>query len=47
MAVMIFFHGGEFEILAGQSFVPDYFMDEDVVLVTLNYRLNSFGKQFC
>lgn len=34
--------------MAGLSnfYRPKYFMAEDVVLVTLNYRLASFGMQF-
>ena len=41
---MIFIHGGLFATLSSQSFAPDYFMDENVVLVTINYRLGSFGN---
>jgi carboxylesterase type B len=29
--------------MSGDVFRPDYFMDEDVVLVTFNYRLGVFG----
>lgn len=43
---MVFLHGGAF--MFGSSGVelhgPDYFMEKDVVLVTLNYRLGAFGK---
>jgi carboxylesterase type B len=32
--------------MTGSSSVmgPDYLMDEDIVLVTVNYRLNVFGE---
>ncbi|CAL8090404.1 unnamed protein product [Orchesella dallaii] len=40
---MFFIHGGLFIFGAGDLYRPDYFMDEDVVLVTINYRLASFG----
>jgi len=29
---------------SSNTYRPNYFMDEDVVLVTLNYRLAAFGK---
>lgn len=43
LPVMIFIHGGYFMSGSSNTYRPDYFMDEDVVLVTLNYRLNAFG----
>lgn len=44
LPVMFWIHGGGF--LAGHSgsFGPEYFMDNDVVLVSINYRLGLFGK---
>jgi carboxylesterase type B len=42
--VIVYVHGGHFLYGASDEYRPDYFMDEDVVVVTLNYRLNSFGK---
>lgn len=46
MPVMVFIHGGGFLSGSGKTdlFGPDYFMQKDVVLVTLNYRLHVFGK---
>ncbi|XP_055377342.1 juvenile hormone esterase [Condylostylus longicornis] len=44
--VIVFLHPGGFYSLSGQSknFAgPHYFMDRNVVLVTLNYRLGSLG----
>lgn len=42
---MVWIHGGGF-LLGNSSYVsagPDYFLDEDVVFVSLNYRLGIFG----
>ena len=40
---MVFIHGGVFFFWSSQTFGPEYFMDEDVVLVTINYRLGALG----
>lgn len=39
-AVMVYFHGGAFVMGGGASyfFGPNYLLEEDVVLVTFNYR---------
>lgn len=50
---MIWIYGGAF--IMGEAnrewFGPDYFMKEDVVLVTLQYRVGALGKgkliRFC
>ena len=45
LPVMVYIHGGGF--VAGDAtsstLGPSYLMDEDVVLVTLHYRLGVFG----
>ncbi|XP_051159978.1 juvenile hormone esterase-like [Leptopilina boulardi] len=43
--VIIFIHPGGFYSYSGQSdqFGPEYLLDRDVVLVTINYRLGSLG----
>ncbi|KAK9692517.1 Carboxylesterase family [Popillia japonica] len=43
--VMIFFHPGGFYGYTGAVYVfgPQYLLDEDIVLVTANYRLGSLG----
>ena len=41
--VIAFLHGGGFELGAGDEYGPQYLMDRDVVLVTINYRLGVFG----
>lgn len=45
LPVMFWVHGGA--IMSGDStynyYGPDYFMDEKVIVVTLNYRLGAFG----
>lgn len=45
LPVMVWFHGGGFAMGSGNSFFygPDYLVAEDVVLVTINYRLGSLG----
>ena len=43
---MVWIHGGGFYIGSGNSnlYGPDYLMSEDVVLVTINYRLGALGQ---
>ncbi|XP_011700535.1 PREDICTED: esterase FE4-like isoform X1 [Wasmannia auropunctata] len=43
--VLVFFHPGGFYLHSGQScnFGPQYLLDKDIVLVTVNYRLASLG----
>ncbi|XP_015176907.1 PREDICTED: esterase E4-like isoform X1 [Polistes dominula] len=43
--VLVFFHPGAFYSFSGQSryFGPQYILDKDIVLVTLNYRLGTLG----
>lgn len=43
---MVFIHWGGFFAGYGnkQYLGPEYFMDKDVILVTINYRLGVFGK---
>ncbi|KAF0293576.1 Esterase FE4 [Amphibalanus amphitrite] len=45
LPVMVWIHGGGFVTGSGDFEVhgPDYIMDEEVVLVTLNYRLGPLG----
>ena len=40
---MVWIHGGAFVDGSGLEYGPDFFMDEDVILVTLNYRLGVLG----
>lgn len=40
---MIYFHGGHFTGGSSDQYNPEYFVAENVILVTMNYRLNSFG----
>lgn len=46
---MVWIHGGGFMLGDGNGEFglcgPNYIMDKDVVLVTINYRLNAFGYQ--
>ncbi|KAK2575833.1 hypothetical protein KPH14_007208 [Odynerus spinipes] len=43
--VLVFFHPGGFYSLSGQSrfFGPEYIMDKDIVLVTVNNRMGTLG----
>jgi len=41
--VIVFIHGGAFVFGSSTNLGGDYFMEEDVVLVTIQYRLNAFG----
>ncbi|XP_043250756.1 esterase E4-like [Colletes gigas] len=43
--VMVFIHPGGFYGFSGQSllFGPQYLLDKDIVLVTINYRLGALG----
>ncbi|KAK5650357.1 hypothetical protein RI129_001386 [Pyrocoelia pectoralis] len=45
LPVMVWIHGGFFEMGAHtyQTYHPDYFMNGNVVVVTVNYRLSIFG----
>nr|CAD7203290.1 unnamed protein product [Timema douglasi] len=43
--VMVWIHGGAFELGSGDSssYGPDYFLAQDVVFVSINYRLGALG----
>jgi carboxylesterase type B len=43
---MVWIHGGGFYIGSGNSNFhgPDHLISEDVVLVTINYRLGALGQ---
>ncbi|XP_050428100.1 juvenile hormone esterase-like [Adelges cooleyi] len=43
LPVMFWIHGGAFVVGSGGTGGPDYFMDKDVVLVSINYRLGLLG----
>nr|ARM65387.1 putative antennal esterase CXE16 [Ectropis obliqua] len=45
LPVVVFLHAGGFYSVSGRSDVagPDYLLDEELVLVTANYRLGSLG----
>ncbi|ODM95633.1 Esterase FE4 [Orchesella cincta] len=42
-SVIIMIHGGSFAFGSGSMYGPAYLLEKDVVLVTFNYRLSSFG----
>lgn len=41
--VIAFIHGGAFEIGSAAEHGPEYLMERDIVLVTIQYRLGAFG----
>jgi len=41
--VLVWIHGGNFVRGSAGDYEPDYILDEDVVLVTIQYRLGMFG----
>lgn len=45
LPVMFWIHGGAFYMGSGNAgfYGPEYLMDKDVVLVTINYRLGILG----
>nr|CAD7586928.1 unnamed protein product [Timema genevievae] len=46
--VIVWIHGGGFEMGSGDSslYGPDHFLAQNVVFVTINYRLGALGKFF-
>lgn len=48
LPVLVYIHGGDFMTGTSEIHRAHYFMDNDVVVVTFNYRLGAFGKSiFC
>ncbi|CAG7720240.1 unnamed protein product [Allacma fusca] len=43
LPVLVFIHGGSFLFYSGEVFGPKYLLDEDVILVTFNYRIGALG----
>ncbi|XP_063532165.1 bile salt-activated lipase-like [Cydia strobilella] len=45
LPVMVFIHGGAFDVGSGGKFVfgPDYLVKHEVIIVTFNYRLGALG----
>ncbi|CAL8135220.1 unnamed protein product [Orchesella dallaii] len=43
LPVLVWIYGGVFLMGESKIYQPNYIMDEDVILVTLNYRVASFG----
>ncbi|KAI8424453.1 hypothetical protein MSG28_002938 [Choristoneura fumiferana] len=41
--VMFYIHGGKLLFGYGDYYRPDYFIEQDVILVTMNYRLHALG----
>ena len=43
LPVIFYIDGGAYIGGSGDQYTPEYFMDEDVTVVTVNYRLGIFG----
>lgn len=45
---MVWIHGGGFKIGTAASILygPDYFLEEDIVIVAIGYRLGILGNKF-
>nr|XP_018917733.1 PREDICTED: esterase FE4-like [Bemisia tabaci] len=43
LPVMVWIHGGAFQMGAGSVYGPELLLDKDVILVTINYRLGTLG----
>ncbi|XP_012233143.1 juvenile hormone esterase-like [Linepithema humile] len=45
LPVLVFIHGGQYHVGSNNSteLAPDYLTEQDVILVTVNYRLNILG----
>ena len=44
MPVIFYIHGGAYYFGSGGEYGPNYLLNHDVVLVTINYRLGVLGK---
>jgi len=42
---MVYVHGGGFQCGSGRHYHAKYLMDEDVVFVSIQYRLGALGKK--
>lgn len=45
---MVYVYGGKFSTgnASSDKFPPNYIMDQDVILVLMNYRVNILGNNF-
>ena len=48
LPVMVYIHGGGFKTgdASRRAWSPDYLMREDVVYISIGYRLGAFGKNY-
>lgn len=40
---MVWIHGGAFQTGSGGDYNPELFLNKDVIIITVNYRLGVFG----
>nr|XP_018917077.1 PREDICTED: pyrethroid hydrolase Ces2a-like isoform X2 [Bemisia tabaci]XP_018917078.1 PREDICTED: pyrethroid hydrolase Ces2a-like isoform X2 [Bemisia tabaci]XP_018917079.1 PREDICTED: pyrethroid hydrolase Ces2a-like isoform X2 [Bemisia tabaci] len=43
LPVMVYIHGGSFKVGSAHSALPNYLLEEDLVFVSIQYRLGPFG----
>ncbi|KAG8252389.1 hypothetical protein J6590_057810 [Homalodisca vitripennis] len=43
LPVMFYIHGGSFRVGSARDFLPDFLLEEDIVLVVIQYRLGPLG----
>jgi carboxylesterase type B len=43
LPIIFFIHGGAYAVGSSNEYGPSYLMSQDIVLVTVNYRLGVFG----
>ncbi|XP_063697587.1 esterase B1-like [Culicoides brevitarsis] len=45
LPVVIYFHGGRYQTMSGHPFYygPDYLLEQNVIVVTFNFRMGAFG----
>lgn len=46
LPVIFYIHNGLFQWDSGSNYGPKYLMDQDVTLVTLDYRVGSLGELY-
>lgn len=47
LPVMYYIHGGSFYAGSAYDFFPDFLLEEDMVLVVVQYRLGILGNYGC
>ena len=43
LPVMVWIHGGSWQVGTGSNYGPNFYLDKNVIIVTINYRLGALG----